>query len=219
MAFEKYAGVTGGKGTYSTKPIGNVKYWEEELKAPVTAEIGRSPEELQRVYNQSRMQAAGSERAALDTMRGELGGLGFRGGESGIADTALGKISGDAQQQLGQFAMQQGINETNRRFDENMQLNAANLQRMGLGADMAAKMAATAASRAASMAGIKLGEQRLALDTEMGRGGLALSTDQFKYEREANTMKDLMSLFNSMGASQNQNWGAYNTTKGNAILS
>jgi hypothetical protein len=197
MAFEKYKGT----GTFEQKPIGNVKYWEQELTKPVTAEIGLSPAELQDVYNSARLQTQGSTNAAAEEMIAAMGGRGFAPGESGIADSAVGKILGEGANRLGQFSMNQAINERNKRFEENMALNSANLQRMGIGSDLASKMAATAASRAASA------------------GSLALGHEQLDYQKESQTMNDLMQYMGMMQGSQQNAWAPYWQTKSNAINS
>jgi hypothetical protein len=70
-------------------------------------------------------------------MEQKLGGQGFIPGESGIADSALGKIYSGGAEQLGAFGQQMASKEAADRFAQNMDLNNANLQRLTGGGQLA----------------------------------------------------------------------------------
>lgn len=80
--------------------------------------IGTSERERTDIFNVGRGQIQTSTDVAMEQMRELLGSKGFRAGESGIADTLLGGIAKEGQKTLSQFAKEQTIEESRRRFQE-----------------------------------------------------------------------------------------------------
>lgn len=140
-------------------------YFLEQLKQKGEApQIGTAEEERQGVYNLARRQTQGATKTAGEQLQGAMGGKGFRGGESGIADTALAGIYNQGAERMGQMASQQSIAEVKNRFDQSLATNRMDLDRLLGGGGISAQMAQAAASRAASAASSKLGQDRLAWD-------------------------------------------------------
>jgi len=121
----------------STGDGSGLGYWKRELKTPITADVGLSDQERQGIYNLARGQTQSATNAAAGEMEQKLSGQGFRPGESGIADSALGKIYSQGAQSLGDFGQQIASKEASDRFAQNMDLNNANLQRLTGGGGLA----------------------------------------------------------------------------------
>ena len=107
------------------------------LTKRINIPTGRTTKELQGIYNLGRTQIQGATQAGLGMARGFMGGRGFRGGESGLADTAMGQIIRGGQQNLAGLSAQTSIDEANRRFSEQSTLAQLNLSRLLGGGQMA----------------------------------------------------------------------------------
>lgn len=74
-------------------------------------------------YNIARGQIQSGTRTAMEQAKTYMGGRGFRGGESGIADTALGKIATGGAERLSRASLEIGESEAARRAEyERMEL-------------------------------------------------------------------------------------------------
>lgn len=71
----------------------------------------------QQRYNIARGQIQSGTRTALEQARTYMGGRGFRGGESGIADTALGRIATGGAERLGRASLEISESEAARRAE------------------------------------------------------------------------------------------------------
>jgi len=98
----------------------------------LTRPIGYEDRSQQR-YNIARGQIQSGTRTAMEQAKTYMGGRGFRGGESGIADTALGQIATGGAQRLSQAGLEIGESEAARR----QQTEMMNLQRMLGGGQLA----------------------------------------------------------------------------------
>jgi len=87
------------------------------------AQVGLSPEENQRIYNQARINFTGAMRQGTEEMSGLMGNRGFVPGQSGIADAAIGKVYAGGLRDLG--GVMQGIatDEAKNRFSQAFQLD------------------------------------------------------------------------------------------------
>jgi hypothetical protein len=152
-------------------------YWQKNLATPITAEIGLSDQERQGIYNLARRQGQGATNAAAGELEQKMGGRGFTAGDSGIADTALGKIYGAGAEQLGAFGQTIALDEAKNRFAQNMDLSNANLNRMSTGGNIALgqfssenQLRAAQAQASAQVQAARIGAEsdtaRLALDKE-----------------------------------------------------
>ena len=87
----------------------------------------------QQRYNIARGQIQSGTRTAMEQAKTYMGGRGFRGGESGIADTALGRIATGGAERLTRATQEIGESESARR----QQYEMMNLQRMMGGGQLA----------------------------------------------------------------------------------
>lgn len=158
---------------------GGEKYWINQLKTPVTLDIGRSAQELQRIYNLQRAQTQGATNAAAEELATQMRGLGFDPGESGIGDTAVGQILSKGQESLAQNALATSLDEVNRRFTENATLAQLNQQRLASGGDLASKL------RANQIATAQLDINRGMLGVARSQAGNAAAALAFEKERFA----------------------------------
>lgn len=187
-ALEKYGWKGGG-----TEPIINpnsptgMKYWMQELTTPVTADIGLSEPERQGIYNLARRQIQSGTNASAAELEGKMGGKGFRAGESGIADTAIGNIYSQGAERLGQVGLQTSIEEAKNRFAQNLALSQLNQNRLLGGGDLSAKLKAN----------------------QIAGGGLRLGRDQFAWNKEEQTVQDIMESMKMKLGQQNQAYAPY----------
>jgi hypothetical protein len=195
-----------GRSTVSGGTAGGVGgatgSWLKKLETPITAEIGLSGDERQGIYNLARGQTQGATKTAMEQARSAMGGRGFRGGESGIADSALGQIAQQGQSSLNRFSQDIAHREAANRFSQNMALNQANLSRLGTGAQTALgydKLQQEAAARAAAQG---LASNRMKWDKYKFK-------KQFEYGQERDAMGDLFNLFNAYRGSYGQQQGIY----------
>ncbi|KKL28526.1 hypothetical protein LCGC14_2374270, partial [marine sediment metagenome] len=122
-----------GGGAYAGGNFGEGSFYNQ-LRQPITADIGLSDLERKRLSNIGRANVQGSTKALMDEFSSAAGGRGFRAGESGRTDTALGQIAQRGVSALSGYESNLAINEANNRFGQNMALNQANLGRMSAGA-------------------------------------------------------------------------------------
>lgn len=84
-------------------------------------------------YNLARGQIQGAGQVEMGMLRKSLGGRGFRGGESGYADTAYARSARGTGERLTRASQEIETSEANRA----MQYSQLNLQRMGMGGGLA----------------------------------------------------------------------------------
>ena len=144
-------------GRTSGRPIGTTGAITEQAPRPgettptgsgIAPEMGQSPyasflksltepieyeSRYQPRYNIARGQIQSGTRTALEQAKTYMGGRGFRGGESGIADTALGKIATGGAERLSRASLEIGESEAARRAE----YERMNLQRKTSGAGIA----------------------------------------------------------------------------------
>jgi hypothetical protein len=87
-----------------------------------------SPEERQRIYNQARANFMGTTRAASQGLGNTLGGRGFVGGESGVADSAQGQLWGEGLRKYGDVMSTIATDEVKNRFQQGLDLDRLNIQ-------------------------------------------------------------------------------------------
>jgi hypothetical protein len=167
--------------------------WLSALKEPINA--GQSKGDLQRQYNQMRSQIQGGTNAMAEQMKGQLAGRGFRVGESGAADTALGQIFQQGGANLAKAGTDVYLDEARRRMDmANMNMNRL-LGAGGLEAqDLASK-------RNAGVARDISGNQLAWEKEKFGQ--------QFPWEQEQFYMNQAGGLMNSMLQSQQDVYAPY----------
>lgn len=90
---------------------------------PVNSVVGLSPEERQRIYNQARGNFLGTSGAAASSMANQLGGRGFVPGESGIADSAIGKVWSEGLKGYGDAMTGIATSEMKDRFNQGFALD------------------------------------------------------------------------------------------------
>jgi hypothetical protein len=96
---------------------------EERKERPASANIpiGLSERERTNMFNIGRGRIQTATNVAMEQMREKLGARGFRAGESGLADTILGKIATEGQRQLSDYGRQIESEEALRRFAERLE--------------------------------------------------------------------------------------------------
>lgn len=124
-----------------TPELEGLKYTPEltkpfaELEKPYSAgiDVGLSEKERTNIFNvgRGRIQTAGN--VAMETMKETLGEKGFRAGDSGLADTILGKIAMKTQTELSEFGRNIESQESIRRFMEKLSLGQFGLQEQKMG--------------------------------------------------------------------------------------
>lgn len=90
--------------------------------APQT-QIGLSPEERQRIYNQARLNFTGAMRQGVGEATGLMGGQGFVPGQSGRADTAIGQVYNKGLADLGTVMQGIATSEAQNRFNQGLALD------------------------------------------------------------------------------------------------
>jgi len=174
------------------------KYWLTELANPVTAQIGLTDPERQGVYNLARKQQTGAESTAMEALKASGAGRGFRAGESGFMDTAMGKLYGQGAERLGGYANEQAIQEVKDRFNQNMQLNQLNQNRLLGGGNMLMGFGQADTAEAA------VRNQGKGLEWEKEKFG-----QTFPWEQETTRMNQLMQMMGMMGQSQQDVYAPY----------
>lgn len=172
------------------------------LAQPIKAKTGLSDIERRGIYNLGRRQIQGATKTAMEQMRTQLGGRGFRAGESGIADTALGQIASQGAERLGAFATQTALEERKRRFEEAAQLGGLNVQRMAAGAGLQGQLAQAGATRSA--AGMALEGRMAELEFAKERFG-----QEFAYTKEQQSLQNMMDMWRMQQGAQGTAWDRY----------
>lgn len=176
--------------------------WQEKLAKPVQIKTGISEIERKRIYGLGRRQAAGAQRASMERMREMMGGKGFRMGESGIADTAMGEMASRGAEQLGGMAQEQALSERQRRFEEAS--TAAGITTQRLQAGMQGKVGLAQAGSAAAAARVR---------AEFDREQLAWQKEQygqeFGYRGEQSALDRMMDMYRMQYGSQESAYDRY----------
>jgi hypothetical protein len=172
--------------------------WLQQLQTPAEEKGALSDTERRQMFNLARRQSAGALNTGLSTLRSELGGHGFRGGESGIADSALANLVRSNQEALSQEGTKIAMDEAQRRerlaeLGQNRLLGAGGLS---------AQLESIAAQRAAASGANKNAAAQLAWEKE--RFG-----QEFPWEQEQSRMTMLSNLLGEMGQSQQQVYAPY----------
>lgn len=90
---------------------------------PINSVVGLSPEERQRIYNQARGNFLGTTGAAANSMINSLGGRGFVPGESGLADSAVGRVWSEGLKGYGDAMTGIATSEMKDRFNQGFALD------------------------------------------------------------------------------------------------
>ena len=177
--------------------------WMAQLSKPI--EAGLSKGDLAREYNQMRGQIQGGTKAMAEEMKGSMLGRGFRSGESGIADSAIGRIYEQGGTNLAAAGTNVYLDEAKRRQD----LAGMNLQRM-LGAG------GLELQNLASKRTTGLGSDQLAWDKDRFGQQLGFEKEQAAFGQEQTMMDQYMNFLRMMQGSQEEEYGAYRGAKGAA---
>jgi len=165
--------------------------WLQRLETPI--EAGRSTGDLQKQYNLMRNQIQGATPAMAETLRAQLGGRGFRVGESGFADTPMAQMLTAGQRNLSEAASNIYLDEAKGARE----MAGLNLQRLlGAGGLEVQSQAAGAQAHAAKLAA-DTAAQRLAWEKEQWG-------QEFPWQQERASMGDLFGMMGMMGSSQQQ---------------
>jgi len=180
-----------------------LKDWLSKLEAPI--EAGLSEGDLQKQYNQMRNQIQGGWNAGLDTLTGTMAKYGFRPGESGRADSAVGQFLTSGSQALSKGATDVYLNEAANRN----KLAEMNLNRLLGAGGLEVQNRAAGAAGAGARASRDIAEQQLAWEKE--KWG-----QQFPWEQEQAATGQLFDLMGMMQGSQQQAYAPYWGAMGNA---
>ena len=106
-----------------------------ELEKPYSAgiDVGLSEKERTNIFNVGRGRIQTATNIAMEQMKETLGEKGFRPGDSGLADTILGKIAMKGQAELSDFGRQIESQESIRRFMESLQKGKFGLEEKRFG--------------------------------------------------------------------------------------
>ena len=132
------------------------------LGKPITGQVGYTGTEEQQMFNRMRERIQGGTKLGMEQMKTYMGGKGFHGGESGIADTALGQIAQKGQEELAGASRDVALAGAEKRFQDQMQLANLNLQRILGGAGIALQGEESAANRMMDYLGMMVGSQQAA---------------------------------------------------------
>ncbi len=169
-----------------------MSYWLDQLKEPVDEQIGLTEDERQGIYNLGRRQMQGAYNTAAETMREKMGGRGFRAGDSGVADTAVGQIISQGAERLGAYGQEIAVGEAKNRFQQKATIAQLNQQRL-LGAGGLENQAnQIAASSAAARAAQKLASKRFRFDKRRWRNEFGASQQQQQFTNFYNIWRSQM---------------------------
>lgn len=106
-----------------------------QLEKPYSAgiDVGLSEKERTNIFNVGRGRIQTATNVAMEQMKETLGEKGFRPGDSGLADTILGKIAMKGQEELSGFGRQIESQESVRRFMESLQKGKFGLEEKKFG--------------------------------------------------------------------------------------
>jgi len=177
------------------KNVGNKRYWLGQLDKPVEEGV-LSEAERQNIYNLARRQNQGALNTGVETAKEQLGSRGFRAGESGFADSAIGEMIRKNQETMGQVGVGIGKEEAQRRE----RIAELNLNRLLGAGGIAAQHSGGGGAGKAAMA---------QLDWEKEKWG-----QEFPWQQEQARMGQLFDLYGMMGTSQNQVYAPYANAMG-----
>lgn len=109
--------------------------------APVpqgTATAGMAEADWRNMTNLARRSAQSSWGAGAESLKRDLGGSGFRAGESGIADSALGQYYGQQAESLGQTTSGMAVEEAKNKFMQNLNIDNMNFEKSKWGQEFGA---------------------------------------------------------------------------------
>jgi hypothetical protein len=176
----------------------NKNTWLGQLEKPITA----SSKEQQQMFNLARRQGQGATNALASEMENKMSGRGFRGGESGIADTAIGDIYSRGAEALGAAAEQGGV-------DLEKQARELNLSRALGGGGLQAQFDQMAQQN--EQFGQNLGWEK----NKFGQT-LDFSKTQQDWQQQQDLMNMMFGLNQYMGNEQQQVWSPYYNAIGSA---
>jgi hypothetical protein len=172
--------------------------WLSQLNVPIEERGVLSDAERQRMFNLARRQSAGAMGAGMETLKEQLGGRGFRVGESGAADTAMGKYILGSQEALSQQGTEIATDEAKRRAE----LAGLNIQRLTGAGGLQVQQNAVEAQKAAAGAQARLGQSQLEWEKNK-------FSQTFPWEKEQAQMGWLQNLLGMMGQSQQDVYAPY----------
>lgn len=106
--------------------------------APTPATTAAPGEYWQNAINLSRRANQGGWAAGAESLKRDLGGAGFRAGESGIADSALGQFYSQGAEKMGQNATQLAVEKAKTDFMNNFDLDQLNFAKSKWGQEFGA---------------------------------------------------------------------------------
>lgn len=184
--------------------MANNQWYMQQLKQPIRAgAVGLSPAEASSKYGLAKRQIRGGTQASMEMMKSKMGGAGFRAGESGIADSAMGQIASQGAEREGAAATQFALEDVNRAQELKAQTAGLNVQRATGAGQIGVGFAQAGAQRAAA---------RMAQETAAAR--LGWEQEKFKdyempYTQEKDAWGRLMQLYGSQTQGQDRAWGEY----------
>lgn len=176
--------------------------WQQKLAQPVQIKTGLSEIERKRIYGLGRRQATGAQQASMERMREMMGGKGFRMGESGIADTAMGQMMSTGAEQLGGMAQEQALSERQRRFEEASTTAGITTQRLAAGMQGKVGLAQAGSAAAAARIHAELGREQLGWQKEQ-------YGQEFEYRGEQSALDRMMDMYRMQYGSQETAYDRY----------
>ena len=165
--------------------------------------LGLSEGERQNIYNLSKRHQAGETRAATDQMVSAMGGRGFKAGESGIADTAIGKIQSEGAERLGRLSSELAANEAKLRGEQKLAEGGLQVSALTGAASAEAAEAQAAAARAAARMSQEVQLQRLDWEQEK------FKDFTFPMQQQENAWDKMFGMYGMMNQQQNTDWDRY----------
>lgn len=94
--------------------------------APTTSTTANPEQYWKDAANLARRTSQGGWSAGLDTLKRELGGAGWKVGESGVADSSIGNYLASQSEGLGKSATELAVNAAKEKFSQNLSLDQFN---------------------------------------------------------------------------------------------
>lgn len=183
----------------------------EDLKTATRGgAIGLTGAESAAKYGLARRQIQGGTKAAMEQAKSQMGGAGFRAGESGIADAVMASIASSGAERLGAAATGQAVSEIERMDALRAQQSGQNLQRLTGAGQIGVGFAQAAAQRSAASASARSAAERLAWDTRKYEEYTHPAyEEQFQFSKEQDAFSRLQWLYGSQAQGQDRAWGEY----------
>jgi len=162
--------------------------------------LGLSGAERSNIYNLARRQQAGQSRASTDNMISAMGGRGFKAGESGIADTAIGKIQGEANERMGALSSELAANEAKLRGEQKSAEGQLRVSALSGAASAEAAEAQAAAARAAARMSQEVQLQRLDWEQEK------FKDFTFPMQQQGMAWDNMFNMYGMMNKQQNTDY-------------